>query len=278
MVTALGTGVVVLTLAGAGSVLRGEDPGTDFERRAPWVLLLLGILVVAASLSSWVVLPVKPRPAAALAMALALVTLGWWAGWTWLPSSARAVALALPVLAIPGLAAVALRWPDDAAAWTGARPVAALSATAALLHAVAYDPFADLHCLRTCAPTVPLASRLGLEDPRWMLVASTVLGLLAVGLALVGILRGAEATAPTSVRLFVVLALAAVGAQGVGARGLALDLVDVGMTSLVGVAAGWSVLRIRARRRSADLLIRQLQDGVGSAAGHARVVEQPPSG
>ena len=51
VVTALGTGVVVLTLAGADSVLHGQDPGTDFERRAPWVLLLLGILVVAASLS-----------------------------------------------------------------------------------------------------------------------------------------------------------------------------------------------------------------------------------
>ena len=274
MIAFVATIVALVTIAGADPVLRSSDPGTAFERDFALVLILTGILLVGTTAACWVLLTEQPRVCGGLAVALIAVCVPWWAGWSWLPGSLRAAALAVPVLAAPALSGATVSWSGHARLAKSWQVSALAAASSAVLHAAAYNPLGDLDCLRTCRgvdiPVDPSAARILLESSR-------AFGLLAVGAAMVAVGRRAG-PAPLAFRCCVGVALATLGlsiAAGpavlVAGHAVPVDLPAAATTMVAAIAAAMAMTRIRMRRRAVEHLIRQLQAAEqprpGSVAG-----------
>src|SRR4051794_24714114 len=104
------TAASAVTLAAGTALRRSADPGVEFERGHPLVILVLVGALTTAVAGCWLLLPQHPAAGLPMSVAVATVLLGWWAGWPWLAPWVRAAALALPLAAAPCLAATVWRW------------------------------------------------------------------------------------------------------------------------------------------------------------------------
>ena len=146
----------------------------------------------------------------------ALLAVGWlvpqWAAWSWLPPQLRVVALTAAPLAVAGATIVALRWPPAPARWarTVVRIVCLLTALGAIAMLLAYNPFADPLCSRTCEDSpAPFA---GLVTSRAAVLITSVLATGAAVLGAVSTLRISRA--PGVVRTAEAVGVAALGCGG----------------------------------------------------------------
>lgn len=145
----------------------------------------LALLLGAAALIPVGVFAGQPRTA--LVSGLATATVGaevpLWAAWPWLPAEARSAVLAASPLVISGVAMTASSWsgrPARRVLWASYLVVA----LAVLVHLLAYDPFADPGCARTCeAVSVPLELLLGTRAAVAVTAALTVFGAVLGSLA-----------------------------------------------------------------------------------------------
>jgi len=272
--------VTALSAVGTASGLGVRDPGTAVERGLPGWLLLVGVgVLLTVAVVPWVVRAEHPGAAVGLAVGTVASLVPVWAGWPWLPTQARALALAACYLVVGGLAQVALRWSSGSPS-AALRATYLLGATAAVVHAAAYNPFADRACSRICQDVgPPLEGLLGTRAAVW---ASSVLAVLAVVVAVTAIRRRPVAAPPT-VRLTVVLSLAALAAWhllraggwgGARTQGLLVVLTPCAVV-LVGLAVGAVAARTARARAAVDDLIRQLAESQLTTAqdsGFARAV------
>jgi signal transduction histidine kinase len=218
-----------------------DDAGRDLtsfpERRLP-VMVLLVVLVLAAIAPLGVLAWSHDAVAAGgLALAGVAVLLPLWASWPALDPRWRALALALGSLTCAGLALVARSWAG-----------AALATAAAALHALAYDPFRDVGCARTC-----LEASAFIEMPTARLALGMALALSGVAVLVVGrAVRRGKQVAAVAVGAVVLAALAIVRWRTVGDADAysATLLLAVPVPGLVAVptVVAWT---LAARRRTA---------------------------
>jgi len=273
------TAVSVVTLAAGNALRRSADPGVVFERGHPLVVLVLVGGLTTAVAGCWLLLPQHPAAGLPMSVSVATVLSGWWAGWPWLAPWVRAAALALPLAAAPCLAATVWLWGGSThRGGRASRVVLMLSAlagaAAAGLHLLAYDPLADLACLRTCRAVGILV---GPGPARVLLIGSQWLGVGAAALAF-GVVAAAPSVIPGALRGTVATSVATLGLCRIGwsptvsAPGIEipLDLVSTAAVLLAASAAGASVVPVLLRRRAADRMVRQLEDAFTTArAGQA---------
>jgi signal transduction histidine kinase len=265
--------VTVLALMGTVDARGADYPGTAAERALPtWALVAAALGVLVAAAAPWLLRSEHPAAATGLSVATCASLVPLWSGWPWMPASIRPAALGFGLLAAGALAEVGLRWspsrrgsPALVAVWT-------LAGSAALLHVLAYDPFADPGCVRTCqAVEVPLRQVVATATAASV---SAVVAAAAAGVAAVATARAARVT-PLSVRAAVVGGLAALTALWVWRAGgwgsltdqaLAVVLVPVPVT-VVAAAAGATVWGTLRRRAAVVRLIRQLTEGERAPEG-----------
>lgn len=254
---------------------------STFEHTLPgWILALGGLGVVAIVLSAWVTGRWRPQVALGLAVASCGLLVPYWSGWPSLPVAVRALSLGLAPLAIAGTCHVGFGWrPAD---WEGRilTAVYVLTVTAVVLHLVAYDPFFDPVCGRTCLRVQPLAETL--MSTRFAIEASAGLSIIAALIGAVALLRRAARAAPPGVRAGVCVALAAMAVdQGIAAgwigtmayvRGIGDAVLQAGLEAVAAAALGASVLpaavRLRRTQSAVEALVRRLADPFeGALAG-----------
>jgi signal transduction histidine kinase len=179
-----------------------------------------------------------------------------WAGWTSLPAPARVAALAVGPLAVGGFAVM-----------VGSRAGLLLAVTASALHALAYNPFRDVACVRICldVPAQLDLSTVGLTRAVALLVAA------AATLTVVAGSRGPTGSSgPASFGALLLAGLAVVRWRTVGdpeayAR---LLLAAPAVPGLVAVSelGGW------ARRAAARRRVRRLVAALSTDPARARAL------
>ena len=217
----LASGLVATVIAVSTS--DSVAPAVAFpERLLPVGIRALGVIALLLPvLATWSLSTRHPRSAAWLALAQVSVLLPLLAPWSALPSYVAALTLATPPLAGICLARCTLAW---GAASTGPLVLAAtaLAVISVTLHALAYDPFRDPGCARTCAGVAaPLA---GVASTHAVLVVTVVLGLASAALGAAAVAQRARGLRPVLV-------------VGTGLSLLGLVVVEVGR------AASWSAPR-----------------------------------
>ena len=151
------------------------------------------IALLLPVLATWSLSTRHPRSAAWLALAQVSVLLPLLAPWSALPSYVAALTLATPPLAGICLARCTLAW---GAASTGplVLTATALAVMSVTLHALAYDPFHDPGCARTCAGVAaPLA---GVASTHAVLVVTEALGLASAALGAAAVAQRARGLRP----------------------------------------------------------------------------------
>ena len=181
------------------------------ERQLPTELVVLelfaGVLLVA---SGWVsARGRRPHVSVALGVTALGILLPLWAAWPSLPGWARAAVLGVAPLSVPGAAQVALGWNRDRGHAEAVRLTYLLAAAASLTHLLAYNPFADPACLRTCVDIRPVASVL--LDTRSALVITALLTIAAALVAALAARRARRSLAPGVIIAGVAAALVALG-------------------------------------------------------------------
>lgn len=161
----------------------------SIERQLPTGLVVLELfaavlLVTATCMASGH----RPRVSVALALNGLGILVPLWAAWPSLPAEARAAALAVAPLSVSGAAHVAMGWRTGREWSSRLRIVYLLAAAAGVTHLLAYNPFADPACLRTCVDIKPIASTV-IDTPS----AVGVTALLTIGAALVAAVAIARA-------------------------------------------------------------------------------------
>ena len=217
------------------------------QGRLPLVVLL-GIFGLAPLAPLGVVAWAHDSLAAAgLTLSATAVLVPLWASWPQLEAHWRAWALAFGPLAVAGLALMA-----------GSRLGAAVAASAALLHAVAYDPFRDVGCARIC---LEIPAVVPMSTSRLALLTAVAL-LVAAGLTLASGFRRGRQFVSAGVGALALAGLAVARWLTVGNAEVYADLLllavpvpgFVALSSLVG----W--VSTARRRAGAQRLARQLSE------------------
>ena len=255
--------VVAVHLVGVRSFTHEQWPGSAPEVDLPaWASVLSGGCLLLGVLASWTCRMTRPGVAFGLAAAVVGAALPVWASWTEAPAVLRFLALAGPALVAAGLAQVVPRWPMG-----GSRlgALAWISSTAAVVvHALGYDPFADLHCARVCRSTVGPwldVSPQAVVEVEGLFVLGTVgTGLLAVvlGRSVPAVVRGS-----TGVSLVVVGAAVAAELMWRDTEMWARTTSSWLPWTLGPPACAVCVIAVRATRmrRAIDALLRDLEEG-----------------
>jgi signal transduction histidine kinase len=265
MATALGSGALVTTgLVGAG---REAPPAGGLPTGWWWaVVLATGLGLVTAA---WLSAAESPRASLSGSLALACWVVPVAAGFPAAPGWGRAIVLALPPLlvgAITQLGSGAWPLPNRGRLWLlrGAWAGAIGSSVVLML---AYDPFGDPSCLRTCLSiTAPLDTAITTRD------AMLLVGVMTIAATVSGIGSLAPAAAPgrptAGVARAALLSLTVVGVA-LGWLHLAPSTVDrrtveaaVTLALLLagGAVVGHEVL-LRARRIRVEGVLAQLAAG-----------------
>jgi signal transduction histidine kinase len=175
---------------------------------------------------------------------VAIIGLAWllpaFAGWAPLGPYPRALLLAVPPLAIAGVAVLlgGRRW-----------PAVLLSGAAMAVHALTYDPFFDPDCDRTC-----LAAPVALSNVVDLATATKVV----TGLTLAAALLAVGRTRPPLVRIV-----------GAGTAGLTVVAVGVGSELLLTAAAALTGSAVWGQTISVRRLRQEVQRAVAQLAGTA---------
>ncbi|MFD8303048.1 sensor histidine kinase [Streptomyces sp. NPDC059690] len=190
--------VGVVTLGESYAVGGGGELG-PFGVYDPPVWALPAVLAAGAlgATGSWVTVGRRPAASSGLALATAVVLLPFWASWDWLPGPVRSGVLAMPPLAVAGVArAVAGLAPRRPTALVrrGLLAVWLLAGAAVLVRLAGYNPFADPGCARVCADVEPPLG--GILAPYTAVLAACVLTSCAAGTALVPVGGAALAEVP----------------------------------------------------------------------------------
>jgi signal transduction histidine kinase len=260
-----------------------------------WVIAIAvaGMTVLLAA--AWAVVTLR----SSVSLGLVLVAIGLlvpaWAAAAALPAGARAATLAFAPLAIAGATHAGLRWGTGRS--RGLIAVYGLAVAAALIHLLAYDPFDDVDCLRTCLAAPPILGD-GLAGGRTVIRIVAVLTILAAGIGLLVLARrgsggaGRRVTVASMIALVILAADAALGAvatmevalfftslqQQVVLEGLAAGILGVGVLSAAGGAlASRRAIRDLARELAGPLgqsrqrsVIRRVDFAIASGGGDER--------
>ena len=221
------------------------------EGRLPLVVLL-GVFALAALAPLGVVAWANDSLAAAgLTLSATAVLLPLWASWPQLEAHWRAWALAFGPLAVGGLALMARSYLG-----------AGVAAGAALLHAVAYDPFRDVGCARIC---LEIPAVVPMPTSRLTLAIALAL-LVAAGLTLASAWRRRRQFVSAGVGALALAGVAVARWLAVGDAEVYADLLllAVPVPGLVAWRAlvGW--MRTARRRAAAQRLARHLSEGPAS--------------
>ena len=153
-VICLAAAAVVTLVAGASSVAEAADSTT--EGALPrWLLAVVAGGTIAAPVVAWSARALRSGVATGLGIAAIGVIVPWWSGWSSVPTSVGARALAAAPLAVAGTVHVAL-CASSTARLRALAVVHGLCATAALVMLGAYDPFHDPSCVRACERVHPV--------------------------------------------------------------------------------------------------------------------------
>jgi signal transduction histidine kinase len=266
-------GLALLTMVGTAAATAGTDRGTAAERALPGVLVVLVLAgPVTAAVAAWWVRTDRPQVAVGLAVAAGSTAVPLWAGWPALPDTVRAVALAVPAVAVAGTAQTALRWSPHPGLGH-LRLTYALGVAAVVVHVAGYDPLADISCARTCAQIDP---PLGFVlSPRLAVLLVGALTLTAVVVAGAGLRKARAWAVPPALRASAGVALCALAAAAVlqvaGSGGPAVQggLVVLRPVSVLPVAVAVAVTALRTARVRAAVarVIDQLVPPAGRSAG-----------
>ncbi len=262
------TAVVAITAAGLLAAI--NDPRAHIDPRAQAGLWLVQVTaLVGVLLGAWALLPLQP-PAVT---GFALLAVGWlvpqWAAWSWLPVQLRVVALTAAPLAVAGATMIALRWPPAPARWarTVVRIVCLLTALGAIAMLLAYNPFADPLCSRTCEDMpAPLA---GLVTSRAAVLITSVLATGAAVLGAVstlrisgtpGVIRTAEAVGVAALGVWWAMRAVTWGPTHPSLVQLAAPPLSA---AIIGVAVCVSALSLLHTRALLNKLVEQLSGADG---------------
>jgi signal transduction histidine kinase len=151
--------VVVVTVTAGVSALEGSRVYQPPEAALPsGVLALAATVALAAPMVAWRSRAVHPGVATGLAVAAVGFLLPWWAGWSSVPDGVGARAVAATPLVAAGLSQAAVRSSSSRSCSSrgtnrGLALVYGFCGAAAVVLLVAYQPFADPACVRSCAAT-----------------------------------------------------------------------------------------------------------------------------
>jgi signal transduction histidine kinase len=173
---AFAVAVFMLTVA----VSSPSYQSSPFEQILPDWLIGLGVATGAVlATASWVERDERPAVAIGLGVTSVALFVPIWAGWSWLPATAQAWALAVAPLAVAGAAQVGMRWSRGLRTSGTLRVVWGLTFAAAVIHAFGYDPLTDAGCTRTCAEAPPLAAGV-ISTPTTLAIVTSLVVLAAI--------------------------------------------------------------------------------------------------
>jgi len=249
----------LLSVATAFAAFGGDAAWSD-QRRVPVGVLLAALAGAAlAPIAAWVVAVRHRHASIGLAMTIVGATLPLWAGWSSLPDIVRVAMLAMAPLAVAGTAQVGLRWSIDFGSSRLLRWVYALTAAAAIVHLIGYNPIADPGCTGICSDMPSMLE--GLISTRTVLVVAAALNAVAAIIAGRKLIRSNPATLPRLLAGGVVVALALMVSPPIvhWARWEDQQSSFVMMLPLVAVAlVGGTVLIVAARARQTRVSIARL--------------------
>jgi signal transduction histidine kinase len=174
------TALAIVTLAGSIA----DAPSSPLIRGLPDWLMALGVLAgLLLSASAWVTAAERPATSAGIAVASVGLAGPVWAGWTTLPDTAQAVALATAPLAVAGAAAVGIAWSRGTMLTPAGAVVVGLALAAVAVRLAAYDPITDPGCVLTCVHVRPVLG--ALVSTRAAFLAAGVLEVAAAAIAVV---------------------------------------------------------------------------------------------
>jgi signal transduction histidine kinase len=278
------TAIALVTVVGFA-----REIGLPFERSfPPWIIGLGLVGTVAIAAGAWATSGWRPQVSIGLGVASVGFFVPVWAAWPSLPNAVRAASLAVAPFAIAGVCHVGLRLANRAGneriLWT----IYVLLMSAAIVHLVAYDAFADPGCVRTCLHGDPIAGQL-LSTAS----AITIIATLSVVAAVLGgaaITLNARNSNSRLVAVSVLLALAALAvdsalvASWIGhserwgelAPAVAEFATEAAAAAMLGIGVLAAVLAVRQTRVAIDRVLRQLTEPLEANPGQgqpARVVE-----
>ena len=182
--------------------------GSSVERQLPigvLVSVLAGLALPVAG--AWLVGPSRPLVSVGLALTTICLVAPPWASWPLLPTWTRAAALALAPLAVAGTAQVALAWSPAVGRRRALAAAYLLVAVGALVHLLAFNPFAEPGCSTVCIDVDPVAGNL--LDPRSALAVTALLTASAALVSAAAVIRVRVPQIPGPVAGAVLAALAA---------------------------------------------------------------------
>ena len=242
----------------------------SIERQLPTGLVILELsatlLVVTAS---WVASRQRPRVSVALALTGLAILIPSWSTWPSLPAGARAAVLAIAPLSVPGAGQVATGWHPDRGWSSRLRIAYGLAAAGGVTHLLAYNPFADPGCLRTCVDIKPLAA--GIIDTPSAVAVTALLTIAAAWVSALAIARATPSPGPTVIIIGVIATLAvlatASGLRWVGSgdprQSELVLLLPFVAGALVSLAVLTAVMQTWRTRRSIERLVARLAGGEG---------------
>jgi signal transduction histidine kinase len=282
--SAAATIVALVTVVGFA-----REIGLSFERSfPPWIVGLGLVGTVAVAAGAWATSGWQPQ----VSMGLAVASIGFfgpvWAAWPSLPNAVRAASLAAAPFAIAGVSHVGLRWANRARNGRVLRTIYVLVTSAAIVHLLAYDAFADPGCDRTCLHTDPIAGHL--LSTGSAITISAALSVIAAGLGGAAITLNSRRGNSRLVTVSVLFALAAIevdaalGASWIGrserwgdlAPAVAEFATESAAAAMLGVGVLAAVLAVRRTRVAIDGVVTQLTEPFEANPDHgksARVVE-----
>jgi signal transduction histidine kinase len=152
---ALSAAVLILTVA----LSAPSYQSSPFEQSVPDWLVGLGVAAGASLVAAaWVERHTKPAVAIGLGVVTIALFVPTWAGWSWLPASAQAWALAMAPLAVAGATQVGTRWSHGRQSPRTLSVIWGLTIAATVIHGVGYNPLVDPSCATTCADVAPVAA------------------------------------------------------------------------------------------------------------------------
>ena len=233
--------------------------GSSVERQLPigvLVSVLAGLALPVAG--AWLVGASRPLVSVGLAVTTICLVAPPWASWPLLPTWTRAAALALAPLAVAGTAQVALAWSPAVGRRRAVAAAYVLVAAGALVHLLAFNPFAEPGCSTVCIDVDPVVGNL--LDPRSALAVTALLTASAALVSAAAVVRVRVPQIPGPVAGAVLAALAALpvplvvrwvqwGDQQVSDL---LLILPAAAAALVGAAV--TVVAVRARRTRASMM------------------------
>jgi signal transduction histidine kinase len=276
--SAAATTIALVTVVGFA-----REIGLSFERSfPPWIvgLGLVGTVAIAAgalATSGW-----QPQVSIGLAVASVGFFVPIWAAWPSLPNAVRAASLAAAPFAIAGVSHVGLLWANRARNGRTLWAIDVLVMSAAIVHLLAYDAFADPGCDRTCLHSDPIAGQLLSTGSAIAITAG--LSAVAAGLGAAAITLNARRSYSRLVTVSVLFALAALAVDsalaaswigrserwGALAPAVAEFAIESAAAATLGAGVLAAVLAVRRTRTAVDRMVTQLTEPLEANPDHGQ--------